>query len=83
MEIIICPKYSSSGNSSEFTSTFRQGREDGQNIVNDNLVADFVAYGGNRTEVSYVTFNTTSEVAKLIKGAVNLKLYPIFFIIQI
>ncbi|MBC3844788.1 RagB/SusD family nutrient uptake outer membrane protein [Winogradskyella echinorum] len=38
--------------SSEFTSTFRQGREDGQNIVNANLFADFTTYGGNRTEFS-------------------------------
>ncbi len=27
--------------SSEFTATFRQGREDGHNIVNDNLIAAF------------------------------------------
>jgi hypothetical protein len=38
--------------SSEFTSAFRQGREDGQNIVNDNLRLDFIDYGGNRTAVS-------------------------------
>jgi len=62
--------------SSEFTSTFRQGREDGQNIVNDNLVADFVAYGGNRTEVSYVTFNTTSEVAKFLPEGTDLSVTP-------
>lgn len=38
--------------SSEFTSAFRQGREDGQNIVNVNLFQDFAAYGGNRTASS-------------------------------
>jgi len=38
--------------SSEFTSAFRQGREDGQNIVNTNLFTDFSTYGGNRTAVS-------------------------------
>jgi hypothetical protein len=38
--------------SSEFTSAFRQGREDGQNIVNTNLFLDFATYGGNRTASS-------------------------------
>ena len=38
--------------SSEFTSAFRQGREDGQNIVNANLFTDFATYGGNRTASS-------------------------------
>jgi len=38
--------------SSEFTSAFRQGREDGQNIVNTNLFVDFASYGGNRTASS-------------------------------
>lgn len=38
--------------SSEFTSAFRQGREDGQNIVNTNLFLDFATYGGNRTAAS-------------------------------
>ncbi len=52
--------------SSEFTSAFRQGREDGLNIVNDNLIADFDAHGGNRTAVSYVTFNNSTEVAKFL-----------------
>lgn len=52
--------------SSEFTSAFRQGREDGLNILNDNLIADFAAYGGDRTAVSYVTFGTSNEVAKFL-----------------
>lgn len=38
--------------SSEFTSAFRQGRDDGQNIVNTNLFLDFASYGGNRTASS-------------------------------
>ena len=38
--------------SSEFTSAFRQGREDGQNIVNTNLFVDFASFGGNRTAAS-------------------------------
>jgi hypothetical protein len=38
--------------SSEFTSAFRQGREDGQNIVNTNLFLDFATHGGNRTASS-------------------------------
>ena len=42
----------SQGFSAEFTSSTRAGREDGQNIVNANLKADFDAYGGNRTAVS-------------------------------
>lgn len=50
--------------SSEFTSAIRAGREDGQNIVNANLIADFALAGGNRTEVSYVTLGGSNEVAK-------------------
>nr|WP_299381284.1 RagB/SusD family nutrient uptake outer membrane protein [Allomuricauda sp.] len=69
-EIIFAIQYES-GNalesqsfSSEFTSAIRAGREDGQNIVNDNLITDFVAFGGNRTAVSYTTVNGSNEVAK-------------------
>ena len=57
-EIIFAIQYQSGNSlesqsfSSEFTSAFRQGREDGQNIVNANLFADFATYGGNRTAVS-------------------------------
>ncbi len=55
--------------SAEFTSAVRAGREDGQNIVNDNLRQDFVAYGGNRTAVSITNMNGSlapdeNEVAK-------------------
>ncbi|MFY0593553.1 RagB/SusD family nutrient uptake outer membrane protein [Roseivirga sp.] len=52
--------------SSEFTSAFRQGREDGLNILNTNLIDDFTTYGGNRSGVSYVTFGTSNEVAKFL-----------------
>lgn len=62
--------------SSEFTSTFRQGREDGQNIVNDNLIAAFAANGGDRTPVSYVTFGTTTEVAKFLPEGTDLTVVP-------
>lgn len=62
--------------SSEFTSTFRQGREDGQNIVNANLIADFTAYGGDRSEVSYITFNTTSEVTKFLPEGTDISISP-------
>ncbi len=55
--------------SSEFTSAVRAGREDGQNIVNDNLRLDFVSNGGNRTATSITDFNGSlapdeNEVAK-------------------
>ena len=52
--------------SSEFTATFRQGREDGHNIVNNNLIADFTAIGGNRTAISYITFGTNTEITKFL-----------------
>lgn len=48
--------------SSEFTSSTRAGREDGQNIVNANLKADFDAFGGSRTAVSITDLNGTLEV---------------------
>ncbi|WP_276167836.1 RagB/SusD family nutrient uptake outer membrane protein [Zobellia alginiliquefaciens] len=53
--------------SSEFTSGGRrQGQEDGQNIVNDNLIEAFEEAGGNRTEVSYFTFPDATEVTKFL-----------------
>jgi hypothetical protein len=61
-EIIFAVQYlsgnpeESQGFSSEFTSYSRQGRQDGLNIVNPNLVEDFMVYGGNRTEVSFAAF---------------------------
>lgn len=78
-EIIFAIQYAS-GNpnesqsfSSEFTSgARRQGREDGQNIVNDNLIADFNLIGGNRTAVSYVTFPDATEVTKYLPDGSDL-----------
>ena len=59
--------------SSEFTSgARRQGREDGQNIVNDNLIADFELIGGDRTSVSYVTFPDATEVTKYLPDGSDL-----------
>jgi starch-binding outer membrane protein, SusD/RagB family len=62
--------------SSEFTSAFRQGREDGLNIVNANLVADFLLNGGNRTAVSYVTFGTSNEVVKFLPEGSDITTTP-------
>jgi len=71
-EIIFAIQYES-GNaqesqsfSSEFTSAIRAGREDGQNILNDNLIADFDLIGGDRTAISYTTVNGSNEVAKFL-----------------
>ena len=62
----------SQGFSAEFTSYKRQGRQDGLNIVNPNLVADFNAAGGNRTAASYAAFGDDAalpvpEDAEVIK----------------
>ncbi len=48
--------------SSEFTSSTRAGREDGQNIVNENLKADFDAFGGTRTAVSITDLDGVLDV---------------------
>ncbi|MDP5158794.1 MAG: RagB/SusD family nutrient uptake outer membrane protein [Flaviramulus sp.] len=76
-EIIFAIQYQS-GNaqesqsfSSEFTSTIRAGREDGQNIVNTNLKAEFDAIGGDRTTVSITNLDGSldddeNEVAKFL-----------------
>ncbi|NNF36451.1 MAG: RagB/SusD family nutrient uptake outer membrane protein [Saprospiraceae bacterium] len=66
----------SQGFSAEFTATIRQGRQDGLNIVNDNLVADFVQYGGNRTEVSYITYPSYTEVTKYLPEGSDLSSFP-------
>ena len=74
-EIIFAIQYQSGnadesqGFSAEFTSAFRAGRDDGQNIVNDNLRQAFVAIGGDRTAVSITNMNgllppDENEVAK-------------------
>ncbi len=62
--------------SSEFTSTFRQGREDGLNMVNANLIAEFDTYGGIRDSLSYVTFGTKTEVIKFLPEGSDLSLTP-------
>ena len=61
----------SQGFSAEFTSFKRQGRQDGLNIINPNLVVAFDANGGNRTAVSYTVFGdplapSSIEVAKFL-----------------
>ena len=77
-EIIFAVQYisgnpnESQGFSAEFTSYKRQGRQDGLNIVNANLAEDFIAFGGNRTAVSYAAFGEDAglgvpENAEVIK----------------
>ena len=62
--------------SSEFTATFRQGREDGHNIVNDNLIADFEAIGGNRTAASYWNTSSWNEVTKFLPEGSDITTNP-------
>lgn len=62
--------------SSEFTATVRQGREDGHNMVNDNLVAVFQSIGGNRTETSYWNTGTWIEVAKFLPEGSDITVTP-------
>ncbi|MDO6596565.1 RagB/SusD family nutrient uptake outer membrane protein [Oceanihabitans sp. 2_MG-2023] len=62
--------------SSEFTSGVRAGREDGQNIVNDNLIADFNMYGGIRTDISYTTVLGSNEVAKFLPDGFDANASP-------
>jgi len=66
--------------SSEFTSAFRQGREDGQNIVNTNLFIDFSTYGGNRTAVSISNLGflgqDDNEVIKYLPDGFDLTTSP-------
>jgi len=62
--------------SSEFTATIRQGREDGHNIVNENLVADFQAIGGNRTEASYWNAGRFLEVTKFLPEGSDITAVP-------
>ena len=81
-EIIFAIQYESGnsqesqGFSSEFTATFRQGREDGQNIVNDNLVADFATYGGDRTALSYIALSSFNEVIKYLPEGSDITTTP-------
>ncbi|RIA10773.1 SusD-like starch-binding protein associating with outer membrane [Flavobacteriaceae bacterium MAR_2010_72] len=81
-EIIFAIQYES-GNaqesqsfSSEFTSAVRAGREDGQNIVNTNLIADFDQIGGARTAVSYTTVGSSNEVAKFFPDGFDVNATP-------
>jgi hypothetical protein len=63
--------------SSEFTSTYRTGREDGLNIIdNPDLEEDFATYGGNRTAESYITFGTKSETIKFLPEGTNINAVP-------
>ena len=62
--------------SSEFTAFVRQGREDGHNIVNDNLIADFEEIGGNRTAVSYIQLGSLHEVAKFLPEGSDITVTP-------
>ncbi len=73
--------FDSQGYSAEFTSTFRNGRDDGQNIVNANLISDFQDYGGNRTAVSYITWpsNNRSEVTKFLPDGTDLTVTPAYY----
>lgn len=64
--------------SAEFTSTLRQGRQDGLNMVNQNLIDDFASSGGTRTAVSFVTIASSgrSEVAKFLPQGSNVTTVP-------
>lgn len=62
--------------SSEFTSFSRQGREDGQNIVNDNLVTDFSAFGGVRGGQSFINLGSSIEVIKFLPEGSDITVSP-------
>lgn len=62
--------------SSEFTATFRQGREDGHNMVNDNLIAEFSKIGGSRTETSFWNTGQWTEVAKFLPEGSDITVSP-------
>lgn len=73
----------SQGFSAEFTSSTRAGRDDGQNIVNANLKADFDAFGGNRTAVSITDVvgeqnleDDENEVIKFLPAESDITLSP-------
>ncbi|MEM7296933.1 MAG: RagB/SusD family nutrient uptake outer membrane protein [Bacteroidota bacterium] len=87
-EIIFAIQYQASnseesqGFSAEFTSFQRAGREDGQNIVNENLYNDFVASGGNRTPISITDLGGNldvfeNEVVKYLPEGTDLTASPI------
>lgn len=62
--------------SSEFTSFVRQGREDGQNIVNDNLVSAFAAFGGDRGPQSFINLGSSIEVIKFLPEGSDVTVSP-------
>ncbi|WP_298237890.1 RagB/SusD family nutrient uptake outer membrane protein [uncultured Algibacter sp.] len=70
----------SQGFTAEFTSFKRQGRQDGLNIVNPNLVEDFTLNGGNRTAVSYAVFgdplDPSIEVTKFLPEGTDITTDP-------
>ncbi len=66
----------SQGYSAEFTATYRQGRQDGLNILNDNLVAAFNARGGNRNETSFIVLPRFTEIAKFLPEGTDLSVSP-------
>ena len=73
----------SQGFSAEFTSSVRAGREDGQNIVNDNLRALFVSNGGNRTASSITDLGGSlapdeNEVAKFFPDGNDVNASPAY-----
>ncbi len=67
----------SQGYSAEFTTT--QGRQDGLNIVNDNLIAAFAQGGGNRTPTSFTTFSNATLVAKFLPNGTDLTAVPVYY----
>nr|WP_321232032.1 RagB/SusD family nutrient uptake outer membrane protein [uncultured Psychroserpens sp.] len=85
-EIIFAIQYESGNSlesqsfSSEFTSAFRQGREDGQNIVNSNLFLDFATFGGNRTAFSITNLGILgqddNEVIKYLPEGSDITVSP-------
>jgi len=66
----------SQGYSAEFTSTVRQGRQDGLNLLHPNFVTAFSAFGGNRTTVSFVTFGEKHEVTKFLPEGSDVSVFP-------
>lgn len=71
-EIIFAIQYASGdplesqGFSAEFTSAVRQGRQDGLNMPEDNLIADLNTYGGDRTAISITNVQGSIEAAKYL-----------------
>ncbi len=83
-EIIFAIQYefkntlASQGYSAEFTATNSQGRQDGLNIVNPNLVTAFASFGGNRNSTSFMAFPTFTEIAKFLPDGTDLSFPPTY-----